>query len=93
LGHVLDRYPAGVIITGEPTELRLGVAQKGRATFRLHARGRPAHTSQPQFGDNAVYKMIEAVEQLRAMPRRDDHELGAEVLAFETAIEIPIRAC
>jgi len=89
LGHVLDRYPADVIITGEPTELRLGVAQKGRATFRLHARGRPAHTSQPEFGDNAVYKMIEAVERLRAIPRRDDNDLGAEVLELVEMVSEP----
>jgi acetylornithine deacetylase/succinyl-diaminopimelate desuccinylase-like protein len=40
LGHVLDAHPAGLVITGEPTGLRLGVAQKGRATLRLHAAGR-----------------------------------------------------
>lgn len=89
LGHVLDRYPADVVITGEPTALRLGVAQKGRATFRLHARGRSAHTSQPQFGDNAVYKMIEAVERLRAILRRDDPELGAEVLELIEIVSQP----
>ena len=80
LGHVLGRvHLADLVITGEPTGLRLGVAQKGRATLRLHATGRSAHTSQPELGDNAVYKMIEAVRpaarpavagRSRAGPRR-----------------------
>jgi putative selenium metabolism hydrolase len=80
LGHVLDACPADLVITGEPTGLRLGVAQKGRATFRLHAIGRSSHTSQPELGDNAVYKMIEAVSRLRALPLPADPELGPGVL-------------
>lgn len=80
LGHVLDAYPADMVITGEPTDLRLGVAQKGRATFRLHAAGRSAHTSQPQLGENAAYKMIEAIHRLRSLPLPGDPELGPGVL-------------
>lgn len=90
LGHVLDRYPIDVVITGEPTSLQLGVAQKGRATFRLCARGRPAHTSQPQYGENAIYKMIEAVARLRSMPQREDPELGAEVLELIEMVSQPL---
>lgn len=80
LGHVLDVHPADLVITGEPTGLRLGVAQKGRATLRLHAAGRSAHTSQPELGDNAVYRMIEAITRLRALPLPGDPELGPGVL-------------
>ncbi len=80
LGHVLNTHRADLVITGEPTGLRLGVAQKGRATFRLHATGRSAHTSQPELGDNAAYKMIEAVSRLRTMPLPADPELGPGVL-------------
>jgi putative selenium metabolism hydrolase len=80
LGYVLDAHPADLVITGEPTGLRLGVAQKGRATLRLHAAGRSAHTSQPALGDNAVYRMIEAITRLRALPLPGDAELGPGVL-------------
>jgi putative selenium metabolism hydrolase len=80
LGHVLDAHPADLVVTGEPTGLRLGVAQKGRATLRLRAAGRSAHTSQPELGDNAVYRMIEAIERLRALPLPGDPELGPGVL-------------
>ncbi len=80
LGHVLDACPADLVITGEPTGLRLGVAQKGRATLRLHAAGRSSHTSQPELGDNAATKMIEAVGRLRALSLPSDPELGPGVL-------------
>ncbi len=80
LGLVLDAHRADLVITGEPTGLRLGVAQKGRATLRLHAAGRSAHTSQPELGDNAAYKMIEAVRRLRDLPQPADPELGPGVL-------------
>lgn len=90
LGHVLDAWPADLVITGEPTGLRLGVAQKGRATFRVHATGRSAHTSQPELGDNAAYKMIEAVNRLRALPLPADPELGPGVLELVELCSEPL---
>lgn len=90
LGHVLDAYPADLVATGEPTGLRLGVAQKGRATLRLHAAGRSAHTSQPELGDNAVYKLIEAISRLRALPLPGDPELGPGVLELVEIASQPL---
>ncbi len=90
LGHVLNAWPADLVITGEPTGLRLGVAQKGRATLRLYAAGRSAHTSQPELGDNAAYKMIEAVNRLRALPLPADPELGCGVLTLVELVSEPL---
>jgi len=90
LGHVLDCYHADVVITGEPTGLHVGVSQKGRATFRLYAEGRSAHTSRPELGDNAVYKMIDAIQRLRALPQPVDPELGAGVLELVELVSEPL---
>ncbi len=79
LSHVLDRHPADVVLVGEPTSLCLGVAQKGRAGLLVEAAGRSAHTSRPELGDNAVYKLIEAITRLRALPLPTDPELGRGV--------------
>jgi len=79
LSHVLDRHPADVVLVGEPTSLCLGVAQKGRAGLVLEAAGRSAHTSRPELGDNAVYKLMEAIARLRALPLPTDPELGRGV--------------
>jgi acetylornithine deacetylase/succinyl-diaminopimelate desuccinylase-like protein len=90
LSHVLDRFPADVVVTGEPTALRLGVAQKGRATLLLHAAGRAAHTSRPELGDNAVYKMIEAIQRLRAVPLPGAPDLGPGVLELTEMVSEPL---
>ncbi len=89
LADVLDRWQPQVFVTGEPTGLRLGVAQKGRATLFLQAHGRSAHTSVPQAGDNAVYKMMEAVQRLRRAPQPVDPDLGPALLELTEIISEP----
>ena len=79
LAEVLDRHPADLVIVGEPTGLCLGTAQKGRAGLLLEAKGRSAHTSRPELGDNAVYKMLEAIKRIRALPLPVDPELGPAI--------------
>ena len=79
LSSVLDRHRADLVLVGEPTSLRLGVAQKGRAGLVVEARGRSAHSSRPELGENAVYRMMEAVSCIRALPLPADPELGSGV--------------
>jgi putative selenium metabolism hydrolase len=79
LADVLDCHPADLVIVGEPTALCLGVAQKGRAGLLVEASGHSAHTSRPELGDNAIYKMMEAVARIRALPLPTDPELGSGV--------------
>ena len=77
---ILERHRPDLVIVGEPTALKLGVAQKGRAGVILEAEGRSAHTSRPELGVNAVYRMMEAVARLRSLPLPEDPELGRGVL-------------
>lgn len=79
LEHVLERHPADIVLVGEPTSLRLGTSQKGRAGLLVEAQGLSAHTSRPELGDNAVYKMLEAVSRIRALPLPVDPDLGSGV--------------
>ncbi len=44
-------------IVGEPSELRIGLAQRGGAWVTLTAYGRAAHGSQPHLGVNAITSM------------------------------------
>jgi putative selenium metabolism hydrolase len=76
LTEVLGRHPADLVIVGEPTALCLGTAQKGRAGLLVEASGRSAHSSRPELGDNAIYKMMEAMARIRAQPLPADPELG-----------------
>jgi len=77
---LLAFYHPEIFITGEPTGLRLAVAQKGRATLEIHTHGRAVHTSHPEEGDNAIKRMLAVLTRLEAMPRGSDEDLGEEVL-------------
>jgi succinyl-diaminopimelate desuccinylase len=55
-------------ITGEPTDLHIGVEAKGVLAMRLEVHGRAAHSSTPWLGDNAVLKAIDAFRAIESMP-------------------------
>ena len=64
--HAVQRgLSASAAIVGEPTNLRPVVAHKGAVRWRLITHGRAAHTSRPESGNNAVYQMVEVIEELR----------------------------
>lgn len=54
--RLIPRKP-DVAVIAEPTGLDVVVAHKGVVRWRCHARGRAAHSSRPELGDNAIYKM------------------------------------
>ena len=90
LSRVLDRHCPDVVIVGEPTGLKLGVAQKGRAGLVVEARGKSAHSSRPELGDNAVYKMIQAVNRIRALPLSSDPAIGPSVCELTELVSEPL---
>lgn len=74
-------------VVGEPTELNLIIAHKGCARWRLHVRGKPAHSSNPHLGDNAISKMVPVITALedyqRELQERPAHPLtGKPTLAI-----------
>jgi succinyl-diaminopimelate desuccinylase len=63
-------------ITGEPTNLHIGVEAKGVLAMRIEVRGRSAHGSTPWLGDSAVLKALDIFRQIEAMPfARESSEL------------------
>src|SRR5262245_1493458 len=55
-------------ITGEPTNLQVGVQAKGVLAARLRVRGRSAHGATPWLGDNAVVKAVEVFRGIESLP-------------------------
>jgi succinyl-diaminopimelate desuccinylase len=55
-------------ITGEPTNLQVGVQAKGVLAVRLEVRGRSAHGATPWLGDNAVVKAVEVFRAIESLP-------------------------
>ena len=70
--------PPGVrfLINGEPTDNRLARATRGVYRARLHATGRAAHSSQPDLGESAIDKLIDALVALRDVDWPADDLLG-----------------
>ena len=63
-------------ITGEPTNLHIGVQAKGVLVVRVHVSGRSAHGSTPWLGDNAVLKAIDVFRGIESLPfTRESSEL------------------
>src|SRR5688572_16361099 len=63
-------------ITGEPTNLHVGIQAKGVLACRLTVHGRAAHGSTPWLGDNAVLKAIDVFRRIETLPfSRESSEL------------------
>jgi succinyl-diaminopimelate desuccinylase len=61
-------YTGDFAITGEPTDLLIGIQAKGVLALRIEVRGKSAHGSTPWLGDNAVLKAVDVFRQIGSMP-------------------------
>jgi succinyl-diaminopimelate desuccinylase len=61
-------YTGDFAITGEPTDLHIGVQAKGVLAMRIEVCGKSAHGSTPWLGDNAVLKAIDIFRQIESLP-------------------------
>lgn len=70
--HLLEG-PVRALVIGEPTANQPLIGHKGVLWLELEARGRSAHGSQPELGENAIYKMVQAISRLMAYRFKDLH--------------------
>jgi succinyl-diaminopimelate desuccinylase len=61
-------YLGDFAITGEPTDLHVGVEAKGVLAMRIEVGGTAAHGSTPWEGDNAVLKAVDVFRQIESLP-------------------------
>ncbi len=55
-------------ITGEPTDMHVGVAAKGVLAMRIQVAGHSAHGATPWLGDNAILKAIDVFRGIESLP-------------------------
>jgi acetylornithine deacetylase len=67
---VLETYSADGCIVTEPTGLRACVAHKGFVWAEIETRGKAAHGSRPEFGEDAIVRMGPVLVQLDELSRR-----------------------
>jgi len=64
------------VVIGEPTKMQVYRGHKGRIELKITAAGRSAHAASHYLGDNAVYKMISIISQIRELDRRMRFGMG-----------------
>jgi succinyl-diaminopimelate desuccinylase len=68
--------PGEFAITGEPTDMHIGVQAKGVLAVRVQMAGTAAHGSTPWLGDNAIIKALDAYRRIETLPfSRESSEL------------------
>lgn len=69
-----------IVVICEPSHLDLRIGQRGRAEIVVETFGRPAHSSNPEKGVNAVYKMMQIIEGIKGLPVNNHPVLGKGIL-------------
>jgi len=64
------------VVIGEPTRMQVYRGHKGRIELKITASGRSAHAASHYLGDNAVYKMMAVITQVRELDRRMRFGMG-----------------
>lgn len=59
------KLKADFALIGEPTENQIVYTHKGSLWLRLKTKGKSAHSSRPELGDNAIYKMADVLRCIR----------------------------
>ena len=98
---VREGYTGDFAITGEPTDLHIGVEAKGVLAMRLEVTGTAAHGSTPWLGDNAVLKSVDVFRSIESMPfARESSELFARpsislgrILGGDAVNKVPDSCC
>jgi putative selenium metabolism hydrolase len=89
LETVMAQVQPDFVVIGEATGLNLNRGGRGRAELLLETQGKPAHSSSPHLGVNAVHEMIKLIQLVEqtALPR--DPLLGPALLALTDLISHP----
>lgn len=67
--HLVDSgFTGDFAITGEPTDLHIGIEAKGVLALRLEVAGTAAHGATPWLGDNAVLNAIDVFRSIESLP-------------------------
>jgi acetylornithine deacetylase len=80
--YAAARNPRGsrYLINGEPTENKLALASKGVLRYEIEARGKLAHSAYPELGESAIEKLLDTLQQVRAIRFPSDPLLGPTTL-------------
>ena len=73
-----DKVRPEFVVSTEPTDGGIYRGQRGRMEIRVDVKGVSCHGSAPERGDNAIYKMADILQDIRAL-NENDAEDGTEI--------------
>lgn len=59
--RLLETERASAVVVSEPTDMRIASASKGVLRWKIHCRGKAAHSAKPYLGINAIANMARAI--------------------------------
>jgi putative selenium metabolism hydrolase len=89
LHMIMDKVQPDFVVIGEATDLNLNRGGRGRAEVHLETIGRPAHSSSPYLGRNAVMDMMRVIAAIDAIQLPADPLMGPAILALTDIISEP----
>lgn len=87
--EISKRVNPDYVIIGEASELNLNCGQRGRAEIVIETFGKPAHSANPQYGINAVYKMTKLIDKIREIETPEHEVLGKGIIELTDIISSP----
>lgn len=69
-----DKIRPAFVVSTEPTDGGIYRGQRGRMEIRVDVQGVSCHGSAPERGDNAIYKMADILQDVRALNENDAEE-------------------
>ncbi len=72
--HNEDGITPEFVVSTEPTDGGIYRGHRGRMEIRVDVKGVSCHGSAPERGDNAIYKMADIVQQVRALNENGDED-------------------
>ena len=73
-----DHVRPAFVVSTEPTDGGIYRGQRGRMEIRIDVKGVSCHGSAPERGDNAIYKMADILQDVRAL-NENDAAAGTEI--------------
>jgi succinyl-diaminopimelate desuccinylase len=63
-----EGFSGDFAITGEPTDMHIGIAAKGVLAMRIAVDGRAAHGATPWLGENAILRAVDVFRAIQSLP-------------------------
>ncbi|MEZ4727518.1 MAG: YgeY family selenium metabolism-linked hydrolase [Caldilineaceae bacterium] len=89
LRTIMDDVQPDFVVIGEATALHLNRGGRGRAEVHLETVGRPAHSSSPHLGRNAVLDMMKVIAAIETLDLPVDPLMGPAMMALTDIISEP----